>query len=113
MAVPRPAYRASEEFEMAPALLGKKLGMTQLFDADGRSIPVTLIQAGPCQVLQVRNQETDGYAAIQLGFDPTKKSRITQAQAGHAKKANSKPMRFVREVRLTDGETAELGATVT
>jgi large subunit ribosomal protein L3 len=98
---------------MAPALLGKKLGMTQLFDPEGRSVPVTLIEAGPCPVLQVKNQETDGYRAIQVGFDPIKKSRVTQAQLGHAKKASAKPMRFVREFRLADGETVEAGTTLT
>ena len=97
---------------MAPAILGKKLGMTQVFDSDGRNIPVTIIEAGPCQVLQVKSQESDGYCSVQLGFDPAKKSRITRPQAGHVKKANAKAMRFVREFRVEDGETPEAGATV-
>jgi large subunit ribosomal protein L3 len=98
---------------MAPAILGKKLGMTQVFDAEGRSIPVTLIQAGPCQVLQVKTAETDGYTAVQLGFDPARKSRVTQPQAGHAKKAGVKAQRLVREFRMDGGEIPELGSTVT
>jgi large subunit ribosomal protein L3 len=98
---------------MAPALLGKKLGMTQLFDAEGRSSPVTLIEAGPCHVLQVRTLETDGYQAMQLGFDPLKKARITKPQAAHAAKTNGKPMYFVREFRLASGETVEPGSTLT
>ncbi|MBN2582705.1 MAG: 50S ribosomal protein L3 [Planctomycetes bacterium] len=98
---------------MAPAILGKKLGMTQVFDAEGRIIPVTLIQAGPCQVLQVKTDETDGYTAVQLGFDPAKKSRTTMPQAGHAKKAGAKAQRFVREFRINGDEVPEAGATVT
>ena len=113
MAVPRPAYRASGDVEMAPAILGKKLGMTQVYDDDGRAVPVTLIQAGPCQVLQVKTEETDGYDAIQVGFEPTKKSRTKRPQGGHAKKAGAKPMRFVREFRTSaDDEAYEPGATI-
>jgi len=98
---------------MAPAILGKKLGMTQLFDTEGRSSPVTLIEAGPCHVLQIRTLETDGYQAMQLGFDPMKKARITKPQAGHAAKTNGKPMYYVREFRLMAGETVEPGSTIT
>jgi len=98
---------------MAPAILGKKLGMTQVFDAEGRTIPVTLIQAGPCQVIQVKTAEADGYAAVQLGFDPARKSRTTQPQAGHAKKAGVKAQRLVREFRMNGDELPEIGATVT
>jgi len=97
---------------MAPAILGKKLGMTQVYDGEGRAIPVTLIQAGPCQVLQVKTVETDGYTAVQVGFDPVKKSRVNRPEAGHAKKAGAKPMRFVREFRTEAGETFEPGATI-
>jgi large subunit ribosomal protein L3 len=98
---------------MAPAILGKKLGMTQVFDAEGRTIPVTLIQAGPCQVLQVKTAETDGYVAVQLGFDPARKSRTTQPQSGHAKKAGAKAQRLVREFRMNGDELPQVGATVT
>ncbi len=100
--------------EMMAAILGKKLGMTQVFDTEGRAIPVTLIQAGPCQVLQVKTTERDGYSAVQVGFEPLKKSRITQPKAGHAKKAGAKPMRMVREFRTDEvGDVAEAGATIT
>lgn len=97
---------------MAPAILGKKLGMTQLYDAEGRAIPVTLIQAGPCKVLQVKNHDTDGYDAVQVGFDPVKKSRIKRPQSGHAKKAGTVPMKFVRELRTDEDETFEPGAMI-
>ncbi len=97
---------------MAPAILGKKLGMTQIYDSEGHAVPVTIIQAGPCQVLQVRTRETDGYDAVQLGFDPAKKSRVTKPQAGHAGKAGGRPMKFVREIRLDDGESYEPGEEV-
>lgn len=98
---------------MAPAILGKKLGMTQVYDSEGRAIPVTLIQAGPCQVLHVKSRENDGYDAVQIGFDPVKKARIKQPQAGHAKKASAKPMVFVREFPTGADEAYEPGATIT
>jgi large subunit ribosomal protein L3 len=97
---------------MAPAILGKKLGMTQVYDADGRAIPVTLIEAGPCQVLQVKTEESDGYSAVQVGFDPVRKSRVKRPQAGHARKANAKPMRFVREFRVTGDDAYEAGSMI-
>lgn len=81
-------------------LLGKKVGMTQVYDEKGRLIPVTVIQAGPCTVTQVKTSETDGYNAIQLGFEDVKPSRRTEAEVGHAKKAGANPKRFVREWRL-------------
>ncbi len=85
---------------MVAALLGKKIGMTQVYDEAGRSVPVTIIQAGPCPVLQVKTQETDGYDAVQLGFDEVKPHRSTLPEIGHAKKAGTGPKRFVREVRF-------------
>ncbi|MGE5296447.1 MAG: large ribosomal subunit protein uL3 [Solirubrobacterales bacterium] len=81
-------------------LLGKKVGMTQVYDAAGRLIPVTVIQVGPCTVTQVKTSETDGYNAVQLGFEDKKASRQTQAGIGHAKKAGAAPKKFVREWRL-------------
>jgi len=81
-------------------LLGKKVGMTQVYDEAGRLIPVTVIQAGPCTVTQIKTSETDGYNAVQLGFEDVKPSRRTQAEVGHAQKANTTPKRFVREWRL-------------
>ncbi len=81
-------------------LLGKKVGMTQVYDEAGRLIPVTVIQAGPCTVTQIKTSETDGYNAVQIGFEDVKPSRRTQAQAGHAEKSNTAPKRFTREWRL-------------
>ena len=88
-------------------LLGKKVGMTRVYDAAGRLIPVTVIQAGPCTVTQIKTAETDGYSAIQLGYDDAKLSRQKQPQIGHCKKAGTTPKRFVRELRLPDGATPE------
>lgn len=87
-------------------LLGKKIGMTQVYDEAGKMLPVTVIQAGPCPILQVKNNESDGYSAIQIGFDDVKKSRQIQSSVGHAKKANTSPKKFVREVRLSDDAAA-------
>ena len=81
-------------------LLGKKVGMTQVYDESGKILPVTVIQAGPCTVMQVKTAQTDGYSAIQLGFDDIKKSRRKKPQIGHAKKANTEPKRFIGEMRL-------------
>jgi large subunit ribosomal protein L3 len=81
-------------------LLGKKVGMTQLYDESGALVPVTVIQAGPCTVTQVKTSETDGYSAIQMGFEDVKASRRKQPAAGHTGKANTVPKRFVREWRL-------------
>lgn len=81
-------------------LLGKKVGMTSLYDESGRLVPVTVIQAGPCVVTQVRTTDTDGYSAVQFGFDDVKLSRCTKPQIGHAQKAKTNPKRFVKEMRL-------------
>lgn len=82
-------------------LLGKKVGMTQVYDEVGKLVPVTVIQAGPCVVMQVKTAQTDGYNAVQLGFDEVKPVRRKKPESGHAKKAGTTPMRFVREMRLT------------
>lgn len=81
-------------------LLGKKIGMTQIYDESGKMVTVTVIQAGPCKVLQVKTPETDGYGALQIGFDDVKKSRIKKPAEGHAKKADTAPKRFIREWRM-------------
>lgn len=83
-------------------LLGKKVGMTRLYDKSGSLVPVTVIQAGPCTVMQVKTIKTDGYNAVQLGYDDVKSSRTKKPQVGHAQKANTTPKRFVREMRLSD-----------
>jgi large subunit ribosomal protein L3 len=96
-------------------LLGKKVGMTQVYDADGCMAPVTVIQAGPCKVMQIKTIDTDGYDAVQIGYDDKKASRVIQSAEGHAKKANTTAKRFVREWRLPAGSDAdvELGGDLT
>jgi large subunit ribosomal protein L3 len=99
---------------MYPALIGKKVGMTQVFDAQGAVQPVTVVQAGPCAVLQVKSKATDGYEAVQLGFEDIKPQRATRPAVGHAAKAGAKPKRAVREVRLAVAEeTAKAGDILT
>ena len=89
---------------MQPAILGKKIGMTQVYDDRGVLHPVTVVQAGPCSVLQIKNVETDGYYAVQIGFGDVKPHRAAKPQIGHAAKAQSGPKKFVREVRLSAAE---------
>lgn len=91
-------------------LLGKKVGMTRVYDQSGQLIPVTVIQAGPCTITQVKSAETDGYDAIQLGFDDVKASRQKQPQVGHAGKADATPKKFVRECRLVGKDQTEYKA---
>ncbi|UCG47180.1 MAG: 50S ribosomal protein L3 [Phycisphaerales bacterium] len=88
-------------------LLGKKVGMTQVYSDSGDLLPVTVIQAGPCVVMQVKTVETDGYNAVQLGYEDVKSRRTKRPQIGHAEKANSTPKRFVREMRLADDASGE------
>jgi large subunit ribosomal protein L3 len=97
---------------MLKGLIGKKIGMTQIFDETGRAIPVTLIEAGPCYVTQIRLPEQDGYSAVQLGFDEIKPKRLTGGQLGHLKRNNLPPLRFLREFRVKSPELNE-GDTVT
>ncbi len=85
---------------MFKGLIGKKIGMTQIFDENGAAIPVTLIEAGPCFVTQVRTTDNDGYSAVQLGFEEIKPKRLTGGELGHLKKNNLPPMRFLREFRV-------------
>lgn len=95
---------------MAAALLGKKIGMTRVYTGDGVSVPVTVIQAGPCPVLQVKTEDgPDGYNAVQLAYDDVKPHRSTLPIIGHAGKAGTGPKAFVREIRLTEKPTANLG----
>jgi large subunit ribosomal protein L3 len=97
---------------MIGGLLGRKLGMTQVFGDNGRLIPVTVVEAGPCRIVQVKTPETDGYQAVQLAFGPKKESRVNQPLAGHYKKANVPPAYHLREFS-TDGQGIEVGQTVT
>ncbi|ANA79663.1 50S ribosomal protein L3 [Paenibacillus vortex V453] len=90
-------------------ILGRKLGMTQVFTPEGIVIPVTVIEAGPCVVLQKKDLENDGYEAIQVGFSDKKENRSNKPEAGHAKKANTAPKRYVREIRGVDLASVEVG----
>lgn len=85
-------------------IIGRKVGMTQIFDEKGNVIPVTVIEAGPCWVTQVRTAERDGYVAIQLGFGETKPKRLTQGQMGHLRRNNLAPLRYLREFRIKNGD---------
>jgi len=90
-------------------ILGKKVGMTQIFDEQGEVIPVTVIEAGPCFVSQVKTVERDGYAAVQMGFEETKSKHLTRPQLQHLQKTNLPALRFLRELRLDTEEVASLG----
>jgi large subunit ribosomal protein L3 len=92
-------------------LIGKKIGMTSIFDENGKNIPCTVIQAGPCVVTQVRTEEVDGYSALQLGFDDKAEKRASKAEQGHYKKAGASPKKKVVEFRDFEGEF-KLGDTV-
>jgi large subunit ribosomal protein L3 len=97
-------------------ILGKKIGMTRFFKPDGTNIPVTVIQAGPCYVTQVKTTETDGYAAVQISFDEMKPRNSTQAMIGHDAKAGAAPQRMHREIRLENDAEAQaytLGQEIT
>jgi len=91
-------------------LLGKKIGMTQVYDEQERLVPVTVIQAGPCVVMQVKSVETDGYNAVQVGYDDVKASRRTKPATGHAEKAKTTPKRFIREMRLANDSNVKYNA---
>ena len=94
---------------MTKGILGKKIGMTQLFTPEGIVLPVTVVAAGPCVVLQKKEVTTDGYEAIQVGFADKKESRTNKPEKGHAAKANATPKRFVRELRNVDLSQYEVG----
>jgi len=98
---------------MVTGIIGKKVGMTQLFGADGTVQPVTVIQAGPCVVVQAKNAQADGYEAVQLGLVEERPAKVTKALAGHYKKANVPPTRVRREVKVkTGGEPLKAGDVV-
>ena len=92
---------------MFKGLIGKKIGMTQIFNEEGLAIPVTLIEAGPCYVTQVRRPEKDGYSAVQLGFQKVNPKRLTGGQLGHLKRAGVPPLRYLREFRVKDPDVSE------
>ncbi len=88
-------------------ILGRKVGMTQLFDEQGNVVPVTVIEAGPCYVTQVKTKEADGYNAVQIGFEEVPERKLTKGELGHLKKAGVPPLRHLQEIRLGDDETPE------
>ncbi len=91
-------------------LIGKKLGMTQIFAESGEATPVSVIQVGPCPIVQVKTPETDGYSAIQIGFGEVKKNRVSKPQAGHHARAGVAPCRVLKEVRVDDPSEFKAGA---
>lgn len=97
---------------MVAAILGKKVGMTRVYDDDGVMVPATVIEAGPCTILQVKTQPRDGYDAVQLGFEDIKPKRSTLALIGHCAAAKTAPKRFIREVRLPDPTDGAAGQTI-
>ena len=98
---------------MKKGLIGKKLGMTQIFDEKGNVIPVTLIEAGPCAVVQKKIVANDGYDALQLAFEDAKEKHLTKAELGHFKKSGVSPKKHLKEFRLDDTSAYEVGSVVT
>ena len=94
-------------------LLGKKLGMTQIFDENNHVVPVTVVEAGPCVITQIRTQETDGYTAIQIAYGDIDPRKVKKPQAGHFNKAGVTPRRHVAEIRMDDVSGYELGQEIT
>ena len=97
---------------MKKAILGRKLGMTQIFDENGKIVPVTVIEAGPCVVTQIKTAEKDGYDAIQVGFDDIREKLVNKPRQGQFKKAGASLKRILREFRLEDISTFELGQEI-
>ena len=94
------------------AIIGEKLGMTQVFDDEARTIPVTVIKAGPCHVVQVKTPETDGYAAIQIAYRELPENRVTKPMAGHFKSAGLPPHKHLVEIRVDDPSAYEVGQEI-
>ena len=97
---------------MQKAIIGKKVGMTQIFDETGKVIPVTVVEAGPCVVTQKKTVETDGYASVQLGFEDVKEHKLTKPEAGHFKKAGVEAKRHLKEFRLEKAAEMNVGDVV-
>ena len=97
---------------MKKAIIGKKVGMTQIFDESGKVIPVTVVEAGPCVVTQKKTEETDGYTAVQLGFEDVKESKLTKPEAGHLKKAGVEAKKYLKEFKLEDAADMNVGDVV-
>ena len=97
---------------MKKAIIGKKVGMTQIFDESGKVIPVTVVEAGPCVVTQKKTNETDGYEAVQLGFEDIKESKLTKPEAGHLKKAGVEAKKYLKEFQLEGAADMNVGDVV-
>ena len=97
---------------MNKAIIGKKLGMTQVFLADGTMVPVTVVQAGPCTVVQKKTVQNDGYSAVQLGFEEVAERKLNKPELGHLKKANASNLKHLKEFKLDNAESLEVGATI-
>ena len=97
---------------MQKAIIGKKVGMTQIFDESGKVIPVTVVEAGPCVVTQKKTVETDGYSAVQLGFEDIKESKLTKPEAGHLKKAGVEAKKHLKEFKLENAAEMNIGDVV-
>ena len=98
---------------MSIGILGKKLGMSQFFDDTGKSIPVTVIEAGPCRITQLKSTSTDGYTAVQLGFGDIREKLVNKPAAGHLAKSGDEPLRHLREYRVDSVEGLSLGSSIT
>ena len=97
---------------MEKAIIGKKVGMTQIFDADGKVIPVTVVEAGPCTVVQKKTVENDGYEAVQMGYQPVAERKLNKPELGHLAKAGVEPMKVLKEFRLNDCSTVNVGDVI-
>ncbi|HHT83958.1 MAG TPA: 50S ribosomal protein L3 [Clostridiales bacterium] len=97
---------------MKKAILGKKLGMSQIFAADGAVIPVTVVEAGPCPIIQIKTKDKDGYSAIQIGFGEKKERRVNNPLKGHFKKSGVTPRRYLREFRIEEGDKFEVSQEI-
>lgn len=98
---------------MSVGILGTKLGMTQVFDETGKAIPVTVVQAGPCTVTQIKTKQTDGYSAIQVGYGEVREKSLNKPELGHLAKSGASPLRHLHEYRLESSESYELGQAIT
>ena len=98
---------------MSVGILGTKLGMTQVFDEAGNAVPVTVVQAGPCVITQVKTAQTDGYSAVQVGYGEVRDKALNQPKLGHLKKAEAPSLRHLREYRVSDTSEFELGQSIT
>ena len=98
---------------MSVGILGKKLGMSQLFDDNGNAVPVTLIQAGPCRVTQLKTPSMDGYSAVQIGYGSTKEKLISKPKKGHLSKSGEELLKYLKEYRLDETANYEIGSQIT